>query len=78
MCNKSSCIQCHSKSHCQEFAKNKQIAKLERTIEHLNRRIEDEELENNQVIDELLKEIESMKSCANCKECPVLGCSNKD
>ena len=61
MCIKSSCTNCHSKSHCQEFSKNKQISKLERTIEHLNRRIEDTKSEDNEVMDELLKEIEEYK-----------------
>ena len=61
MCIKSSCTNCHTKSHCQEFSKNKQISKLERTIEHLNRRIEDTKSEDNEVMDELLKEIEEYK-----------------
>lgn len=61
MCIKSSCTKCHSKSHCQEFSKNKQIAKLERTIGHMSRRIEEINTDNDEVMDELLSEIEEYK-----------------
>lgn len=107
MCIKSSCTNCHSKSHCQEKSlrdeidkletyianirdamklvetvddgtiacpeyasivairvydeKIKRISKLERTVEHLKRQNEDSKSENNEVMDELLKEIEEYK-----------------
>lgn len=40
---------------------NKRLSKLERTNEHLSRRIEDTKSEDNEVMDELLKEIEEYK-----------------
>ena len=65
MCIKSSCTQCHSKSHCQEKELRDQIEKLESILKDSENYDKLETLSLR--VNSLEKKLEKMKNCDNCK-----------
>lgn len=63
MCIKSSCTNCHSKSHCKEKSLRDEIEEYKKLTEKLIKELED----SNKCLELAGEKIEKMKCCENCK-----------
>lgn len=63
MCIKSSCTNCHSKSHCQEKSLRDEIEEYKKLTEKLIKELED----SNKCLELAGEKIEKMKKCQNCR-----------